>query len=145
METSMGDKTYMKFVPIWSYDNYIPAHVAMGRLQEEGIECWLKDENTVTIDPLLGNAIGGIKLMVAEQDARNAWQLLKTLERQHKSTTPCPQCGSNNIEFVSSPRKPGTWFSFLLSVLTTTYPMPATDQLYHCFDCSHEFKRVAEE
>ncbi len=33
--------------------------------EEEGINCWLKDENTVTIDPILTNAIGGIKLMVA--------------------------------------------------------------------------------
>jgi predicted RNA-binding Zn-ribbon protein involved in translation (DUF1610 family) len=141
----MGDNTnYIKFVPIWSYDNYIPAHVAMGRLQEEGIECWLKDENTVTIDPLLSNAIGGIKLMTAEQDARRAWQLLKELERQHKSTTPCPKCGSNNIEFVTTPRKAGTWFSFLFSFFVVNYPLPV-NEVYHCFDCSHEFKRVAEE
>ena len=60
----------MKYVPVWSYDNYVPAHIAMGRLKEEGIECWLKDENTVTIDPILANAVGGIKLMVEEEKAK---------------------------------------------------------------------------
>ena len=61
----------MKFVPVWSYDNYVPAHIAMGRLKEEGINCWLKDENTVTIDPILANAVGGIKLMVDENKAES--------------------------------------------------------------------------
>lgn len=134
----------MNFVPIWSYDNYIPAHVAMGRLKEEGIECWLKDENTVTIDPLLTNAIGGIKLMAPEPEARRAWQLLKELERQHKATTPCPQCGSANIELVSSPRKPSNWFGFIFSFFTVNYPLPVS-QVYHCFDCGHEFSQDPAE
>ena len=30
------------------------------RLQSEGVECYLEDENTVTIDPMLSGAIGGI-------------------------------------------------------------------------------------
>ena len=56
----------MNFVLLQSYDNYVSAHIAMGRLEEDGINCWLKDENTVTIDPILSNAIGGIKLMVEQ-------------------------------------------------------------------------------
>ena len=70
----------MKFVPIWAYDNYVSAHMAMGRLQEDGFECWLKDENTVTIDPLLTNAVGGIKLMVEEARAKEAWELLNATD-----------------------------------------------------------------
>jgi len=50
----------------------------MGRLKEEFINCYLQDENTVTIDPLLSNAIGGIKLMVAEQQAERAMEILNT-------------------------------------------------------------------
>ena len=66
--------TAMKFIPIWSYDNYVPAHIAMGRLKEEGIDCWLKDENTVTIDPILSNAVGGIKLMVEKVRLKKPWK-----------------------------------------------------------------------
>lgn len=54
----------MSFVPVFSFDNYIDANLRMGQLQEEGINCWLKDEHTVVIDPILTNAIGGFKLMV---------------------------------------------------------------------------------
>ncbi|MBC7948127.1 MAG: DUF2007 domain-containing protein [Chitinophagaceae bacterium] len=68
----------MKFVLLTSFDNYIPAHIAMGRLKEEYINCFLQDEYTVTIDPLLSNAVGGIKLMVAETQIERAIQILKT-------------------------------------------------------------------
>jgi hypothetical protein len=66
----------MSFIAISAYDNYIPAHIAMGRLKEEYINCHLQDEHTVTIDPLLSNAVGGIKLMVAEVQAERALQIL---------------------------------------------------------------------
>lgn len=66
----------MEFFVLATYDNYISAHITMGRLQEEGIICWLKDENTVTIDPLLSIAIGGIKLMVARHQEERARHLL---------------------------------------------------------------------
>ncbi len=133
----------MKFVPIWAYDNYIPAHLAMGRLKEEGIECWLKDENTVTIDPILSNAIGGIKLMVAEPDAKRAWELLKQEEREYKAGVACPKCGSLNVELVSTPRKASNWFSAILGLFFTSYAIPV-DQVYHCFNCGHEYNKPGE-
>ena len=70
----------MKFVAIYSYDNYIPAHIAMGRLKEEYINCHLQDEYSVTIDPFLSNAIGGIKLMVAETQVERAMEILNTAQ-----------------------------------------------------------------
>ena len=56
----------MDFILLQSFSNYIDAHILFGRLSEAGINCWLKDENLVTINPLWANAAGGIKLMVAE-------------------------------------------------------------------------------
>jgi hypothetical protein len=64
------------FVPLCSFDNYIPAHIALGRLESENIRCYLQDENTVTIDPFLAYAVGGIKLMVADVQAERALRLL---------------------------------------------------------------------
>lgn len=66
----------MKYILLQSYDNYIPAHIAMGRLQEHDINCYLRDEYSVTIDPLISNAIGGIKLMVPESQAQRALEIL---------------------------------------------------------------------
>ena len=80
----------MNFVIIRRYDNYVPAHIDMGLLQEEGINCWLKDENTVTIDPLLSIAVGGIKLMVAEVQAERALEILSNLQQDSGSTSDFP-------------------------------------------------------
>jgi hypothetical protein len=71
----------MKYVLLQSYDNYIDAHIAKGRLEEELINCYLQDENSVTINPFLSNAIGGIKLMVAEVQAERAREILTSLKK----------------------------------------------------------------
>ncbi|WP_276502363.1 putative signal transducing protein [Terrimonas pollutisoli] len=67
----------MKYVLLYSFDNYIPAYIALGRLKEECINCYLQDEYSVTIDPFLSNAIGGIKLMVAEAQLERAREILQ--------------------------------------------------------------------
>jgi hypothetical protein len=65
-----------KFIEIQAYDNYIYAHIVLARLQDSGISCHLKDEYTITIDPLLSPALGGIKLMVAESQVERALRVL---------------------------------------------------------------------
>ena len=70
----------MKFIQLQSFDNYVEAHIVMGNLQEQNINCWLKDEYSVTIDPMLLNAIGGIKLMVAEAQIERAASILQQLQ-----------------------------------------------------------------
>jgi hypothetical protein len=72
----------MKFVLLCSFDNYIPAHIVLGRLKEEFINCYLQDEYSVTIDPFLSNAIGGIKLMVAETQLERAREVLENQDLQ---------------------------------------------------------------
>ena len=59
----------MNFIQVRSYDNYIYANIVLSMLQDSGINCHLKDEYTITIDPLLSPALGGIKLMVARSPA----------------------------------------------------------------------------
>jgi hypothetical protein len=54
----------MKMVAVQVYLNYMEANIARGMLEEEGISAWLDNENTMTIIPMLGNAGGGIRLMV---------------------------------------------------------------------------------
>ena len=45
-------------------------------LESEGIECFVRDEFTVTVHPFYSNAIGGIKLQVRENDAQRAMDIL---------------------------------------------------------------------
>lgn len=56
---------------------YLPdALTAKSALESAGIECFLADENTVRIDWLWSNLLGGIKLWVKEKDASEAEELL---------------------------------------------------------------------
>ncbi len=67
----------MDYIQIRSYDNYIYAHIVLSMLQDAGINCHLKDEYTITIDPLLSPALGGIKLMVAGSQLERALKLME--------------------------------------------------------------------
>jgi hypothetical protein len=133
----------MEFILLQSFTNYIDAHILMGRLEEEGIQCWLKDENTVTIDPILTNAIGGIKLMVAETQFERASDLLQQYVREKRSHLKCPRCGSGNIELISSPRKAMNWFSALAGFFMGDYAV-AAEKTWHCFDCQSEFEEPVD-
>lgn len=64
------------YVTILTFDTIIDAHIAMGRLHAEGIECHLEDEHLVQTDMLYSPAIGGIKLKVEERDLERARYIL---------------------------------------------------------------------
>ena len=131
----------MNFVVIQVFNNYIDANIMMGRLQEEGINCWLKDEITVTVDPILTNAIGGIKLMVPDSQAERAFALLKEYRSEIEAAIKCPRCGSGNVEYVTTPRKASNWVGAIFGFLFTSYALSA-DKVYHCFECGFEFEDV---
>jgi Putative prokaryotic signal transducing protein len=133
----------MNYVHVYSYSNYIDANIILGRLKDEGIDGWLMDENTTTINPILGNAIGGIKLMVANEQAEQAVALLKQYDRERRAQTACPKCESINVDLVSSPRKASTWFGAIFGFLFGDYALSG-DKVYHCFKCGHEFKLKTE-
>ena len=132
----------MDFILLQSFTNYIDAHIIFGRLQEEGINCWLKDENLATINPILMNATGGIKLMVAEDQFEKAQNLLSEFDQEKRKNFTCPYCSSGNIELISSNKEPANWLSVLTGFLFFNYAMPV--KTWHCFDCGKEFKEPIE-
>ena len=69
------------FVQISAFDNYISAHIVLAMLLDADINCYLKDEYTLTIDPLLSPALGGIKLMVVASQVKRAEELLQAREK----------------------------------------------------------------
>lgn len=60
------------------FDSMPEAHIAMGRLEVEGIDAWLADEHLVQTDWLYSIAVGGIKLQVRAEDAQRAVEILNT-------------------------------------------------------------------
>lgn len=133
----------MNLVSIRSFDSYIDANIFLGKLQEEGIVCFLRDEYTVTLDPILSNAIGGIKLTVPENQAERAKELLAQFDAEKKALLKCPKCGSDNVEYISNPTKSGNWLSAIVSFLFGSYAV-SIKKNYHCFKCGYEFDDMPE-
>ena len=131
------------FLPIRSFTNYIDAHILLGKLESEGITCFLKDENTATVMPIWTQALGGIRLMVAEDQMEKARKLVEEFQQERKEKLTCPHCGSHNIEYVTTPRKPGNWLGVLLGFFFISYPV-TVEKVYHCFTCGHEFDPPVE-
>lgn len=129
----------MKYVIAAVFDNYINAHLARGLLEQQNINCWLKDEMTVTVDPILTNAIGGIKLMVTEVQLERTQQILQATKQEFNDRYPCPQCGSTHIEYISTPRKVSNWLGTFVSAVLGVGSATPIDKVYHCFDCGYEF------
>ena len=133
----------MEFVIVETFDNYIDANLMMGRLEEAGIKCWLKDEDTVTLVPMFANAIGGIKLMVDKNDIDKAQEILNALKEIKRKSFSCPNCGSHNIEYITSNRKPSNIISSVLTWMLGSYAI-GIKQVWHCFDCNEEFEQPVE-
>ena len=128
----------MRFIAVQTFTNYIDAHIILGRLKEEGIECWLKNEATPTLIPVWTTAIGGIQLMVAQNHLQKASFVLQKIDEEKKINRLCPSCFSHNIEYINTMRKPLNWLSALVTFfLGDLALMP--EQRYHCFHCGTEF------
>jgi Putative prokaryotic signal transducing protein len=69
---------FMNLVTIYSTHNYIEAGIIKGRLESEGLVCFLKDEYSVTIDPLIGYSVNWIKVQVRPQDEGLARVIIDT-------------------------------------------------------------------
>lgn len=55
-----------------AFDKPIDAHMLIARLEGNGIAAFARDEHMVTLDWLAANAIGGIKVDVADEDYERA-------------------------------------------------------------------------
>ncbi|MFD2567110.1 putative signal transducing protein [Pseudotenacibaculum haliotis] len=77
------------------------AHVVKSKLESEGIRTMLMDEKTIDSDPLLSQAIGGVKLLVHKEDLDKAMQIYNTVRKYEKDEEGndlyCPSCNSNQI------------------------------------------------
>jgi DNA-directed RNA polymerase subunit RPC12/RpoP len=132
----------MKILLLDSFDNYIEAHLIMGRLKDDGINCWLQDENTITIIPILSPSAGEIKLMVTEDDFAKAKALLDQFAEEKKTWYSCPYCGSRNIEYITNTRKTSGWISAAVTWMLGSYAK-AANKTWHCFDCKKDFDMPA--
>ena len=132
----------METAIIRTFDNYFLANILLTKLRHAGIECYLKDEYTVTIDPLLSNAIGGIKLIVKKRDEAKARKMLQIFDNEYRNKVTCPQCGSHDILLVPK-QSPENFMAAIASWLFSAYAVSA-ENVYKCSNCGYESKSLPE-
>ena len=130
----------METVTLRAFDNYFSANILLTRLRDAGIECYLKDEYTVTIDPLLSNALGGIKLIVKKEKLQEAIDTLHALENQEIIPPVCTLCGGK--EFIEVPVKNAN--NYVKGMLTWLFKgdNEVTDIFYKCANCGKETEQL---
>jgi hypothetical protein len=63
-----------------SFSQPVEAHLLRLRLENEGITAYLRDEHLVTFDWLYSNAVGGVKVDVADEDYERALEVLESVD-----------------------------------------------------------------
>lgn len=127
-------------VTVKTFDTSVTAHLFRIELENEGIESFIYDEETITMDPLLSNAIGGIKVKINAKDIERTKEFLA--KREEKNNPPCPNCGSKRImtNFRSFKSASGI-ISAIAAFLFTIFP-PMFKTVNKCLDCNHEFESL---
>ncbi len=73
-----------KLITVAAFNKGIKAHLSKSKLESEGIECFIADENVVNLNWFLSNAVGCIKLQVKESDAERAVKILKAMVEENE-------------------------------------------------------------
>jgi Putative prokaryotic signal transducing protein len=143
-----------RLVTVAQYRDMAEAFVARAVLEGAGIECFLQDENTVRMEWLWSNYIGGMRLKVLPEDEAEARELLSgpppeniPLEGQPDFNQPvCPRCGSEDVVLNDPGRKPraGTMLCFWSIFYPLAFPLLAlgliggsrsTAETWRCLRC----------
>lgn len=110
------------------------AQLVKSKLDSEGIKTMLMDEKTIDTDPMISQAIGGVKLLIQNSDLEKAstvYNEIRTYEKDAEGKDiKCVACQSNKI-LVAEPQRKS--FFFML------FPF-FESRKFICNDCKTIFK-----
>ncbi len=132
----------MDTVVIRTFDNPILVHITSDKLRNAGVENYIFDETSVTVMPIWGAAIGGIKLAVEKRDEALALQILYDLDEEYRKSAVCPKCHANEI--ISLPKQSaGSMITAILTWLFSRHAV-AGEEIYQCQNCGYESETLPE-
>jgi hypothetical protein len=136
-----------RLVTVATFNQPTEAHILKGRLEAEGIPCFLGDEHIIAAQPLYSVAVGGVKLQVTEGDEQEAREMIGRIRRGtseyilddsielayaaqgYDPEILCPICDSANI----------TERGFFGGVLGIT--LPFVSRKFKCHGCGYTWKQ----
>ncbi len=132
-----------KLITIATFPDALKAQIMRGRLEAEGIPAFIADEHTITNQPYLYMAYGGVRLQVAEQDQSRAQAVINTREPLPVDSTPellpdqCPNCHSGKVTETTSATK-SSLLTFLRNLLLSRSPQPLVRR-FSCSNCGFKW------
>ncbi|WP_346881914.1 DUF2007 domain-containing protein [uncultured Algibacter sp.] len=130
------------FKTIARYQYSTEAQIVKGRLEAEGIQVFLSDNLTIDTDPLVSNAIGGVKLKVLSRQALEAQHILNSINKysidDDGQIINCPNCNSEKVELFSTIKDLKSFLAFCFGFLFGSLPF-RTRYKYKCENCKTEF------
>ena len=110
------------------------AQLIKSKLDSEGIKTMLMDEKTIDSDPLISQAIGGVKLLVHNDNLEKAVEIYNDIRTYVKveagNDMVCPNCSSTKILIADLERK---------NIFFMLFPFFESTK-YICNDCKTIFK-----
>jgi hypothetical protein len=95
-----------EFYTLGAFEFAADVQIIKGKLESEGIPVFLKDENTINTDPLISQAIGGVKLQVYTRDkdrALNIYNEIRSYAQDSQGNLiSCPNCKAQRSEVYYS-------------------------------------------
>lgn len=129
------------FITVGTFATPMMASLLATRLEAEGIEAFIDNAETLSMNPLLANALGGVKVNVRASDAEKGREIARRPpenppEDPEEPADPCPKC--------KSPRTLRETFSSrmaFLSILVVGFPWPfRKNGRRKCLTCGHAWQ-----
>ncbi|MGB0937143.1 MAG: DUF2007 domain-containing protein [Colwellia sp.] len=129
-------------IVIAKYSFPLDANIAKASLESAGIPAFIADEHTINMQWLYSDAMGGVRLLIAEEHEKEASEILNgnfstTVDTACESDIEtCSNCQSINIKHHTKGKVP----AFLVFLLAG-FPLFFYKHGIKCLDCGH-FKKT---
>lgn len=145
--TTIGTPAKRNLLILQRFRDLPEAMLAKGKLESEGVESYLADDNTVRMDWFWSNLLGGVKLLVSPDDAEAATRILAEpipeeidFEGKAEYRQPrCPSCQSLDVNFEQL-YKPLAYGSLFVN-----FPIPLRRRGWICQTCRHTWEGTFQE
>jgi transcription elongation factor Elf1 len=130
----------MAVIRLTTCNNIIEANMLKDMLENEGINCFLTNENFTTLLPAYNGMFGaGIQIMIDEANKDKAQKIIDEIQTRPDNEIKCPTCGSSNVGFGLGEKKFKKILIVIISLLNFM-PFNNLKNTYYCKACKTEFK-----
>ncbi|NQX82789.1 MAG: DUF2007 domain-containing protein [Flavobacteriaceae bacterium] len=136
----------MNLITIKVFDSSPEAYIFKSKLDSLGINSYIFDEHINSLDPIMSNAFGGIKLKINKEDYEQAISIFSEIENaaitdDDNNILKCPKCESTKLYTGFKSMKGGWGFlSAIVSFIFMVFPIHFK-YVYKCKKCGEEFQK----